>query len=231
MKNILTTLLASLFFLTGFCQKSKQLYDVHAREIRPLTKEVISKAKTLGDLILGYPDHWISTYLSVEVTSVYAGKTIKAMGPTDVLTAEQKEMLNASNMGAEVTVNVNYKYDNLASNQTETNDIHVVMTVVPETQAEFIGGHIEMNKYLKNVSSKISNSAPENLKDGAVAFTVNEEGAIINTKVTATSGDPKTDKLFLEAISKMPNWKPAQNSKGVKVKQDFTFSLGNAGGC
>ena len=61
-------------------------------------------------------------------------------------------------------------------------------------------------------------------------FTVNEEGEIVNAKISQTSGDSKTDKLFVEAINKMPKWKPAQNSKGVKVKQEFIFNL-SGGGC
>jgi TonB family protein len=62
-----------------------------------------------------------------------------------------------------------------------------------------------------------------------VKFTVNEEGGIMNPKMLRTSRDSKADKLVLEAISKMPKWKPAQNSKGVKVKQEFTVPFG--GGC
>jgi TonB family protein len=231
MKNTLITLLASLFFLTGFCQDRK--YEVHANEPRPLTKETISKAKTLGDLIPGYPDHWISSYVSVDISTSYDGKVRKAMSPTDVLTAEQKNILDAVELGTVIVVDVNYKYDNLSTNKTEKNDIHVVMTLVPETQAEYVGGHGEMNKYLKeNISDKISAMDPKKFQgDGAVMFTVNEEGEIVNAKITTTSGDPKTDKLFVEAVKKMPKWKPAQNAKGVKVKQNFIFYLDGGGGC
>jgi len=29
----------------------------------------------------------------------------------------------------------------------------------------------------------------------------------------------------------MPRWKPAENSKGIKVKQEFEFIVGNGDGC
>ena len=61
-------------------------------------------------------------------------------------------------------------------------------------------------------------------------FTVNEEGDVVDAKISKTSGDLLTDKLIVEGISKMPKWKPAKNSKGEKVKQDFIFNVGN-GGC
>jgi len=50
-------------------------------------------------------------------------------------------------------------------------------------------------------------------------------------QLSKTSGDQKTDKLLLKAINKMPKWKPAENSDGIKVKQEFEFSVGNCGGC
>jgi hypothetical protein len=36
--------------------------------------------------------------------------------------------------------------------------------------------------------------------------------------------------MLLDLIKNMPKWKPAINTNGVKVKQDFVFSVG-AGGC
>ena len=229
MKNTLLTLLASLLFLSGFCGEPK--YEVHAKDTRPLTKETISKAKTLADLIPGYPEHWISSYVSVEISASRDGKLQKATGINEALTAEQKNILNTVDVGIIVVVDVNYKYNDLSTLKGEDRQIHVSMTIVPETEAEYIGGREELNKYLKkNVLDKISIKAPLKLHGGTVIFTVNEEGDIVNAKLSESSGDPKTDKLFVEGINKMPKWKPAQNSKAVKVKQDFIFSLG-VGGC
>ncbi|MBK6838306.1 MAG: hypothetical protein IPG90_08535 [Bacteroidetes bacterium] len=66
--------------------------------------------------------------------------------------------------------------------------------------------------------------------EGVVRFTVNEEGEIIDPKIKVTTNNPKSDKLLLDAIRNMPKWKPATNSQGGKMKQDFEFAMGT-GGC
>jgi TonB family protein len=109
--------------------------------------------------------------------------------------------------------------------------MHVLMTVVPEIEAEFFGGSLEMTKYLKeNIIYKIPETVPKQF-NGIAVFTVNENGEISNAKISNTSGDSKIDELLLEAAYKMPKWKPAENSKGIKVKQEFEIIIGKGGGC
>lgn len=87
-----------------------------------------------------------------------------------------------------------------------------------------------MTQYLReNAINKIPETTSKQLQQALVGFTVNEKGAIANVQISKTSGDPNTDKLLLEAINKMPKWRPAEDSKGVKVKQEFEFSVGNVG--
>jgi TonB family protein len=87
-----------------------------------------------------------------------------------------------------------------------------------------------MTKYLKeNAINKISETTSKELKQGIVRFTVNEEGTITDAKIFKTSGDLNTDKLLLEVINKMPKWRAAEDSNGIKVKQEFEFSVGNVG--
>jgi len=62
-----------------------------------------------------------------------------------------------------------------------------------------------------------------------VKFTVNEEGKIVDALIFRSSEDPKADQLLLDAINKMPEWKPARNSTGMKIKQEFTIPMSN--GC
>jgi TonB family protein len=62
-----------------------------------------------------------------------------------------------------------------------------------------------------------------------VEFTVNEDCEIANAQISKTSGDQETDELLLNVINQMPKWKPAENAKGRKVKQEFEFSVGNVG--
>ena len=91
---------------------------------------------------------------------------------------------------------------------------------------------MELTNYLKkNIINKISETNPSKQFPRVTAiFTVNEEGKIIDAKISRSSNDPEVDKLLLETITKMPNWKPAENSEGIKVKQEFTFRT-SSGGC
>jgi len=90
-----------------------------------------------------------------------------------------------------------------------------------------------MRNYLKeNAISKITEAASKKIKPAIVRFIINEDGAIAKAQISTTTGDDDTDKLLLEAINKMPNWKPAEDSKGKKVKQEFVLSVGpQRGGC
>ena len=60
---------------------------------------------------------------------------------------------------------------------------------------------------------------------------MSENGQVTSPKVYRSSGDKNIDNLMLEAIRKMPEWKPAQTADGTKVKQQFEFSIGTEGGC
>ena len=136
-------------------------------------------------------------------------------------------------MGSNIIVDVNYKYKNPVTNEINIHTMHAAVTLVPEIEAEYIGGYEQLRKYLKEKCiKKISELIPKQFQQGSVRFTVNEKGEIVNAEISMSSGDKAADKLLLDAINKMPKWKPAENSKGIKVKQQFQFSMGNGNdGC
>ena len=208
-------------------------YEVHGGASYSIIKEKLNDANSLKDFIPSFPINWIDEYISVEIISTSNGKLKKAVSANDALSSEQKNILRSSDLATEIEINVKYKYKNAATDAAEIGIINisaVIVTAVPETEAEYIGGYPQLAKYLHvNAISKISESALMHFQQGAVIFTINEFGEIINAKISRTTGDIKTDKLLVEAINKMPRWKPAINSKGVKVKQVFEFTVGNNG--
>ena len=255
MKTNLIFIIIVLFFSTVFSQElsynslfaySRQIknekqtdgtlqdlsFDVHGRYTRSVTMEKLNEAKLISDFIIGYPVNWIDEYVSVDILATCNGKFMKAISPNITLNAEQKNILNTVDLGTGIIINVKYKSRNIENNIIENKIMNVSMMVIPEVEAEYVGGEQQLKKYLReSVISKISETTYKLLQDSIaiVIFTVNEEGEIINGKISKTSGDLKTDKLLLEAIYKMPKWKPAKNSKGKKVKQEFEFSVGNSG--
>ena len=106
------------------------------------------------------------------------------------------------------------------------------VTVVPEVEAEYPGGFKQITEYYTgNALNKIAGeNASDKIRQAVVTFKVSEEGEILEAKIARSSTDLTIDKLLLEATNKMPKWKPAENGKGVKVKQEVSIPFGG-GGC
>jgi TonB family protein len=212
----------------GFPQDLR--FEVRGKYLRPVKKEKLGEAKFIGDFISGYPKNWLSDYISVEILTTCNGKAMKAMSSNDVLSIEQKNILNAADYSTDIVININYRSKNAGTDKIENREMNILVAIIPELEAKYVGGYEQLAKYLrKNVINKISETTSKEFQHGVVGFTVNDQGDTVNAKVVETSGDLKTDKLLVDAINKMPKWKPAENSKGIKVKQEFEFSVGNSG--
>lgn len=232
MKKILLSFLGILLVNTLISQESR--FFVHGQTQRSITQERLKNAKTVIDLMPGYPSNWISSYNSIELTVKQDGKSQVAKGFDETLNSDQLTLLKSAELNSEVKIEIKYNYLNSFSNEMEKNRISVMLSVIPEAQAEFIGGENELNKYLKeNCSDKISESQSKNLRKASLKFFVNEEGLIVNPSLTQTSGNLEVDKLLIEALSRMPKWKPAEDALGKKVQQVFVMDLNpkGTGGC
>lgn len=238
MKKIILTLASVLF--TGsfaFAQYGNKpvvsndlSYDIRGTYSHPIKKVKLNEAKVLSDLISGYPANWISNYVSVEILATCAGKSMKSISANDVLTNEQKNILKTVDLGTDIIINSKYKIKNPVTNLIEDSKMTFSAMAVPDVEAEYVGGKEQLIKTIKeNVTKRISESTLKKLQPVVIRFTVNEGGEIGSAIVTKTSGDLKIDKVLLEVINKMQNWKPAQNTNGIKVKQEFIFGVGNMG--
>jgi TonB family protein len=204
---------------------------IHPLYQRSVKKEKLNEVKTLGDILPYYPVNWITSYDSVRIIIRQNGKVVSAKGKNVELTQAQKEILGNAELFSEIEINVWYKFKEPYFKQTEKNHMHVKLTVAPETEAEYAEGKQQMMKYLKEKAvNKIDTSSKDTWKV-KIKFTINEEGNINDAKLVTSSGDKKTDRLFLEAINKMPKWKPAKTSEGKKIKQEFEFTAGRGQGC
>ena len=230
MKNSTITLLLFLLFSTGFSQNLR--IDFTRNNSSSLKKEKLNVAKLMSDVIPNYPSLWIIKCVSAEILATCEGKATIAISTSDTLSTEQKNILNTVDLGTTIVINIKYKYKNAVTDTIELDRMNFLATVIPETEAEYPGGSQQMTHYFKEtVINKISEKTSKQFPQVIVRFTINEEGEIVDAKISKTSSDLKIDKLFLDAINKMPKWKPAENSKGIKVKQEFEFSVGASSGC
>ncbi|MBA3681363.1 MAG: energy transducer TonB [Bacteroidetes bacterium] len=197
---------------------------------------------TLGNYM--YPNEYfyrqetyekILDYVSVEISSTCNGKILSATSANSVLSKEQKNILNSIDVGADINVKINFKYKYETPEYPEKDDkVHegkYKVTVVPEKEAEYPGGPKQITNYInENVINKIPKKmfSPK-VSDAIVKFTIDEEGKVINAKTAKTSSNVIIDKLLIDAINKMPSWKPAENTKGIKIKQEYSIPLGSDG--
>ncbi|MCP9745185.1 energy transducer TonB [Lacihabitans sp. CS3-21] len=229
MKKLILGLLLSTTFLSGFAQDLA--YEVRGKYLRTVTKDVLEHSNLLSDIIAGYPVNWVKEYVSVDVLTEKDGKTEIAKGENQVLNTEQKSILNKADLDSEVHINVHYKSINSGTERKENNEMVVKMTVVPDIQAEFEGGYENLKKYLKdNLIDRIIENTPPEFQKGKVVFKIDPNGKLVDAEILEPSGDTNMDNFLLEVFRNMPNWKPAQNATGEKVKQRFEFSMG-IGGC
>lgn len=185
-----------------------------------------------------YPQEYydkVVNYVSIEIATTVQGKSAIAKGPGNKLTAEQKNMLNAADMGADILVKVKYQYQQPSKDEAgpfkEVVEGKLTVTVVPATEAEFPGGFKQITEYFtKNVIHKSGDkNASSVIQRAIMKFTVNEEGRITDVKLWQKTEDSKIDKLLLEAMANMPNWKPAADAKGNRVKQKIVLPFGGDG--
>lgn len=216
---------------TGKTDSSNNLsYELHGAYKYPIKKEILNSANTLNDLISGYPSNWIDSYISVDILTNSSGKSIKKTGTSNFLSTEQKNSLSTVNLGEDVFINTKYQIKNAVTKKLEISRMNFSITVVPGIEAEFVDGNAAGIAYLKKeISANRIEFALKKLKITTIKFTVNEIGAVVNPIVLSSSTDINIDKLLLKIISTMPKWKPAHNANGVKVKQDFEFTVGNFG--
>jgi TonB family protein len=174
-------------------------------------------------------------FISMDITTVSQGKTMTSKGASSIITKEQKSILMAADAGTDIHIKIRFKYKNSGNissydlDQIKEGDYTV--TVIPEMEAEYPGGFFAITNYInKNVFDKISNKSDLDRNPPAVVrFIINEDGQVSDAKISRTSRNDKVDKLLLDAIIKMPKWKPAKDSKGMNIKQEYSIPLGNEG--
>ncbi len=172
----------------------------------------------------------IIEYVTVGIAVKSKGKVVNAQSSGNKLSAEQKQLILSADLGSDIGINIQFRHKDPYKKNLATGDLvtgWTTITVVPHSEAEYPGGYTGAATYLsKNLIKKM----PEKEPQVTVTFTITEEGKIVDAKLTNMRPDPKAEKLLQETIAKMPAWKPAKNSKGEKVKQEFNFHFGG-GGC
>jgi hypothetical protein len=191
----------------------------------------LDKINTLSDLDKRYPTSWVRAYISVEISVSKNGIQTKASGISDVLNQEQKELIRLADRRSDIAVNVMYLPKNSLKNNT-VKQYEFKVTIMPDQNALYSEGAEQLIHYLqKNSIVNIETGSFTGYDLTAIKFTITEQGHITDIQVAMPSKDTKIDEMLVAALSKMPIWKPAAFSNGLKVKQNFVLTLGNMENC
>ena len=213
-------------------------FGVHKKENMAVSKEKLSSAKSLADFILGYPINWIKNYESVTITAINKGIEKTISGNSLKLNKEQRKLLQNADWASSIAVKVKYIAENEITKEKETREMNVSMSIIPTEPAAFVGGNNSLLTYFKEKSiGQIDISKIDSIEIQQqslvkipgfveVLFTINEFGKAESVKLIISSNIEETDKFILEMVKQMPNWKPAKDRKGNKVKQQFELSVG-----
>jgi len=201
-----------------------------------ISKEKLVEAQSLIDLDEYYKSSWVKEYIAVEILASHNGEIKKALSPNDILSQEQKDLMQTADLGTMITVNVQY----LPDNNLKHNDIQKMdftFMVDPETDAAYPYGNQQLKQYLKEqIIDKIPADSFTQYNLSAVNFTIDEEGQITNAQIYNTDlydpeKDKKIDKILLETVCNMPKWKPAAYADGTNIKQHFVLTAGDHTSC
>ncbi len=185
-----------------------------------------------------YPQNKYNEVLDVvftEITATANGKTLSAPGNSDKLTAEQKALLASAMPGSDVTLKLRYKYKDQRPDQYGKRNYPVEaetkLTVMPQVEAQFPGGREELSAWFADkVIYKLPEvSLKERVERAIVKFTIAEDGKVIDAHLVRSSGDEAVDQLLMQALYSMPQWQPAVNANGVRVKQEVLIPFGFEG--
>ncbi len=228
MKNILALLFLLLLSDVAFSQDLQ--YTVKGKYSRGVSKEKLSMAKTMSDMRTGYPSSWVHDYTSTEIAVTSKGTLLKAYGVNETLTSEQQSLLQSADIGTDIIVDIGYIYLNPVTQFPDIRKIHFVETVVPEIEAQFPGGYEQLSTYLeRNAIDNIHDQFSKEMVMAIIRFTVSETGEVTKAEISKSSNNADIDQLLLRTINLMPLWKPAQDRKGIRISQEFEFTVGNLG--
>ena len=230
MKKIFITIICLAILTVGTTQDFA--LELSGLNTRSITKSELQLVNTIKDLEPGFPDSWIQSFESVQV-SVQNGKhSESADGLNSTLNDDQKMLLNKVSTGDEIQFQVRYEVENSINRENSKRELQYSFTVVPATQALFPGGYEELREYIrKNAIGIAANPPNAETQLTTIQFTITTEGYVDNVRIKQSSQDEKVDDTILQSIRHMPQWTPALDEDGNKVAQHFTLNVGAALGC
>jgi hypothetical protein len=209
------------------------IYDVGPR-FAPVKKETVATATSIDAFFSEAEIERMKTLSSVNIIMVIDDQqsNIRTKGNSFEFTEDQLKLLQSIKYSDSFLIKTEYQQINEATGKLEDNYSSPHLTVVPETQAEYVMGKDAIKYFLKENSKEARGVGvdPKKLKPAKLFFTVTKDETIENVRLDRPSGYPELDEKMKELIGKAPGrWRSAKNAKGEKVDQELVVSFGLMG--
>ena len=211
-------------FSAGFSQELVVKYLHAGSRAAIINQQQLCDAKHVSDVITHLKPRLAKGMViqNVKVSGLIAGRMVTSEAVGDELSKEQRDLLQAAGLGAEVV------FDVVSEHNGKTSQAEYAVTPGPAVEASFPGGQEELTRYIlqnlkQNVAAEVIEKKHNNL---AVAFTVDENGNIVAPRINVKSQDAQIDQAVLEAVKAMPRWTPATTRAGDTVRQNIIFTIG-----
>ena len=205
------------------------VYDVNSRYMTTITKDKLFNASSVLDIVPEDANWTNIPFETVSITVLNGNDEVREIGDKKELNEAQIKLLKSTDYSTDFYIKARGR--NLRTEAGMMEDYVYYVTIVPEKEAEYIGGHDAFIAYLQENSKELIKNLEKNLlHPGKVEFTITKEGAIREIKLISSSGYLTIDSKMIELIKNAPGkWKPAENSEGEKVNQKLVFSYGIMG--
>ena len=218
--------------IVEYKDKEDFVYNVGTR-FGGIKKSELDKIRSFNDLISADHASDIDTYLdlSIIILDDFKETEIRETVKGGMLNEAQIKLLKSTSPSTNVLFKANY-----LGRVNQTGDLKVTastphFTVVPEHQAEYMGGKEAIIDYLiGNTLNETADVQKDQLKPGKLYFTVSQSGQISNVNLSSSCGYEQINQKVMKSIQNLPgDWKPAMNEKGEYVEQDLVISFGIVG--
>lgn len=211
-------------------KKEDLWFEVKPKSFDQVSQALLNEAIHVKDIVPDFPTSWIQEFVSVEVASSIGNKKMKIVDNNPLFTVEQLAHLKNIDLGAELSITIDYKIRNSVTKELDDRKMEVSYIVTPEQEAVYEKGQDELVSYFKTKGlNQFEDQKIEEYNLLAISFFIDENGKAEILKILQSSGFENVDTHFVNLIKNMPKWKPAKDINGNLVKQDFEFYVGPPG--
>lgn len=200
-------------------------YTIVASRTASLSQKEIVEARSMMDIKEGFPLSWIKEILH---TSIESKQTqLASNGDKEFFSTQQKIMLENIKIGDELLFKIKY-VPNRKGESELSKMIEFAIKVAPEKHATCLQAEAELDAFMEE---EILTRINKDIAAMSARFVIDNTGKLVEPIIEESSGNIAADAALINALIKMKNWKPAQNSKGENVAQEFQILIGNQVGC